>query len=458
MRAHGCNRQSHAPRMINAARNQKLTEEEVQALLADYAKTADVSTRDCIVLQYTNLVESIARRFAGACEPLEDLVQEGYIGLITSVDLYDPTKGVKFSTYATHFVIGQIKHYLRDKGKIIKEPAWLQELNQRMTRVIESLSQKHGRSPTEKEIAAVMDLPEDTVVDMLTTREVFKVSSLDAGIEREDGSLFPVDTEKIRDNKCTTFQLPIEDRIVLETAMERLKGIEQRVIQEFFFQDHNQTEIAKKLDISCNYVSHILRNSTKKLKKILMTEEIRDAHIQMAQNTRRTQDVRAQEDVSVIDSSTGVYNQPYLLNRTEEEISRAHRQKHELSLLFIRILLPESVGELTRVVRTDDILQQAADRLKCTCRRGDVLARYSEDIFGLLLPYTGETAEIVADRMRCAIEKQPFQGAGPNNPIHAEVTTSWSTYPNPATDTLELVNLAFDGLGLDEDTTQRKAA
>src|ERR1035437_7685202 len=138
----------------------KLSEEEIQDRLGHYSKRPDPKIRDEVVLQYANLVESIARRFVGACEPLEDLSQEGYIGLIASVDKYDGAKGVKFSTYATHFIIGQIKHYLRDKGKIIKEPAWLQELNQRMTRVMESLGQKLGRHPTEREIGEVMQMPE----------------------------------------------------------------------------------------------------------------------------------------------------------------------------------------------------------------------------------------------------------------------------------------------------------
>ena len=77
----------------------KLTEEEIQERLAAYAEKADPAIRDEIVLQYCNLVESIGRRFVGACEPLEDLCQEGYIGLIASVDKYDVSKGVKFSTY-----------------------------------------------------------------------------------------------------------------------------------------------------------------------------------------------------------------------------------------------------------------------------------------------------------------------------------------------------------------------
>src|SRR5579872_4114922 len=122
----------------------RLSDQEIHALLRDYKVTRQQAIRDRIVMQFANLVESIARRFAGAAEPTEDLVQEGYIGLITAVDGYNADKGVKFSTYATHFIIGQIKHYLRDRGKIIKEPAWLQELNQKVARVIESLSQELG--------------------------------------------------------------------------------------------------------------------------------------------------------------------------------------------------------------------------------------------------------------------------------------------------------------------------
>src|SRR5207253_10112565 len=141
-----------------------------------YRQTRRAEYRDQIVMQYTNLVESIARRFAGATEPAEDLVQEGYIGLITAVDGYDATKGVKFSTYATHFIIGQIKHYLRDKGKIIKEPAWLQELNQRVTKAMEALAQQLSRPATNLEIAQALGMTEESVAEMLMTREVFKVT------------------------------------------------------------------------------------------------------------------------------------------------------------------------------------------------------------------------------------------------------------------------------------------
>jgi RNA polymerase sigma-B factor len=389
------------------------------------------------------------------------MVQEGYIGLITAVDLYDASKGVKFSTYATHFVIGQIKHYLRDKGKIIKEPAWLQELNQKMSRVIDSLAQKHGRPPVESEIAEVMGLPEEQVAEMLTTREVFKVSSLDNTLEREDGSGTggTVDPEKIKDQKTTSFQLPLEDKIVLETAMDRLKDIEQQVIQHFFFADLNQTEIAKKLGISCNYVSHILRNSTKKLKKILMTDEIRDTQIQVTQLSRRVSDQsRVIEQLTVVDSLTGIYNRKYYLDRLNEEIIRACRYGHPVGILLARITLPESVGKLARLVRTDDVIQQAAERIRASVRKADVLARVDEHVFGLILPHTGAQVERVAQRVERLLGAEAFVSPHTGESVKAEVEVAWASYPEHAGNARDLLAAVTSALDMDDPYTQPLAA
>lgn len=425
----------------------KLTEEEIQTRLLAYAKTRKEELRDEIVLQYGNLVESIARRFLGAGEPVEDLVQEGYIGLITAVDLYDVSKGVKFSTYATHFVIGQIKHYLRDKGKIIKEPAWLQELNQRMGRVIESLSHKLGRHPNEKEIGDVMGLGEDAVADLLTTREVFKVTSLDG--DRDDSSPFPVDAEKIKAQKSVHLELPIEDKLVLKASMDRLKTIEQTVIHHFFYLDLNQTEIAKKLGISCNYVSHILRNSTKKLKKILMTEELRDSQIQLQQMSKRVRRAETVSAPAVVDSVTGMYSRSYFTDRLDEEISRACRYKHPVAILFIQFNL-KSISAGGACLRTDGILVKLAEAVKATARKLDVVARYDDGIFALVLPHTGVQAPIVAKRMTERITDLNADFAKSRPAFEVEVKTAYAAYPTDATSSADMVELVSNALGLGE--------
>lgn len=440
----------------------KLTEEEIQERLAAYAEKADPAIRDEIVLQYCNLVESIGRRFVGACEPLEDLCQEGYIGLIASVDKYDVSKGVKFSTYATHFIIGQIKHYLRDKGKIIKEPAWLQELNQKMTKVIESLAHKFNRQPTEKEIAGVMQMPESAVVDLLTTREVFKVGTLDGDNEETPNRRDP---EKIKDDKVVAFQLPLEDKIVLETAMERLKDIEQKVISEHYYKGHNQTEIAKKMGISCNYVSHLLRNGTKKLRKILATEEIRDAQIQRTLVSARPTIVPPpREDINVIDNATGIYNRHYLERRLEEEISRACRSKYKMALVLVDICLPEDTEKYLRLVRLDDVLYAAAQTIRASVRKMDVVARFGQTSFALILPHTAGHAVVVADRLRAIVSAIEIESGRKTVRIGAQARIGMAKYPIDAKNYRDLIQMACRDMGVDldelleEDVSFRKAA
>ncbi|MCE5200228.1 MAG: sigma-70 family RNA polymerase sigma factor [Armatimonadota bacterium] len=428
----------------------KLSEDEVQERLTQYSKRPNPKIRDEVVLQYANLVESIGRRFMGACEPLEDLVQEGYLGLIASVDKYDGSKGVKFSTYATHFVVGQIKHYLRDKGKIIKEPAWLQELNQRMTRAIEALHQQHGRQPTEKEIAEMMQMPESTVCEMLTTREVFKVSSLDGDKDEGTG---PRESEKISDQKLVTFQLPLEDKIVLEAALDRLKDIEQQVIADHFYKGLNQTEIAKKLDISCNYVSHILRNGTKKLRKILATDEIRDAQMQRTLFSKRINaGENDSEQLTVMDSATGVYNRQYFMERLDEEISRSYRGNHKLSILLMDVQVPEETDKFVRMLRMDDVLYSVAQSVRDHVRKMDLVARFGPTSFALILPHTAANAKHVADRLSAITNSIDLTSGRKTVKISAKAVIGIAKYPADAFTSKDMLQKAAEDMGISLET------
>ncbi len=379
-------------------------DDEVLRMLHEYRKSRRPELRDRIVMQYTNLVESVARRFSGAAEPVEDLAQEGYIGLITAVDLYDPDKNVKFSTYATHFIIGQIKHYLRDRGKIIKEPAWLQELNQRVTKAMESLAQQLSRPATNMEIAQALGMTEESVAEMLMTREVFKVTSIDGGSDSEEDTPGALDMERQKaTDVAVSFQMPLEDRIVLESALEKLKDLEQNVLGAFYFRHLNQTEIARQMGISCNYVSHILRNATKKLKKILITEELRDSGRRPAL-TRRQSDVAPAPDARpLVDRLTRLYNRGYFDSRLEEELSRASRESAELAVIFVKLGGMEAFQRANGTLKVDETIHGFVDIIRASIRRHDILTRYDCDMFAVILPFTGRNAIMVADRVSVAL-------------------------------------------------------
>jgi len=419
-----------------------MTELHVNELLRKYKSTRNAAIRDKIVLQYTNLVESVARRFSGASEPVEDLIQEGYIGLLTAIEGYNAAKGVKFSTYATHFVIGQIKHCLRDRGKIIKEPAWLQELNQKVARAVESLSQDLGRAPTNAEVAKLMGMTEEAITDLLTTREVFKVASLDGG-ERDEDSPASYDMDRVKADRQVEFQISVEDKLVLQTALERLKQLEQTVVSEFYFSGRNQTEIARSLGISCNYVSHILRNSTKKLRKILTTDELREAQMELTLMKRRLEEQAAViEECTVVDPQTRLYNRRYFSTRLEEEVSRASRHQHPVAVLLVRLEGHSLVSRAYGTIRSEEALRQAASLIQGNVRRVDIVARYDREVFGLILPHTGAQVAVVQARLQETLARWLSESglAAGRAPITLALGTSW--YPGEAGSAADLAVMA----------------
>lgn len=358
-----------------------------EEMVALYSRTKEPDLRDAVTLHYAGMVERIARRFAGSSEPIEDLAQVGFIGLLNALELFDPSKGVKFSTYATHLVAGEIKHHLRDKGKIIKEPAWLQELNQRINRIIQSLAQELGRQPTAAEIAANMRMTEEAITEVLMTRDVFKVLSID-GATDEDDSDKPYDLDKMEPHEEATFQLPIEDKMVLETAVIHLKEVEQKVIHLFFYDGLNQTEIAAALDISCNYVSHILRHSVQKLRKILVTEDLKDRQLRI----RHAPD----SESDVMDDQTGLYGPDYFRSRLSEEIQRASLDGSKMSVAIVRFHGLEQLRSFYGDMTVGEFLTQAGTVIRGNIRKLDVLCREGEFAFGVILPHV--------ERMRVEID------------------------------------------------------
>ncbi|MFW5697665.1 MAG: sigma-70 family RNA polymerase sigma factor, partial [Fimbriimonadaceae bacterium] len=281
-----------------------------EALVSRYLDNPRPDLKDLIIVQYAPLVDRLAKRFSGT-EPIEDLAQVGYIGLLNALSRFDPSAGVRFNTYATHLVAGEIKHYLRDRTQTIRHPAWLQELRHQVTKAASSLQSELGRLPTELEIAEKIGSSEDAVREVLATKEMAKVASLDSKFgEDEEGDSELDRLESLVDRE----PLSTEDKMVLEAAIRQLRDLEREVLIRFHFDSLNQTEIANELGISCNYVSHILRQSLSKLRRILNTEDAENERLEAALGGERD---------TVIDSATGVYNQLYFENRLDEELNRA---------------------------------------------------------------------------------------------------------------------------------------
>lgn len=352
------------------------------------------SARNSLILQFRPLVQKQARQFFTGSVPFEDLVQEGFLGLMHAIDQFDPNRGAKLITYATHHIDGHLRHFLRDRVQIIKEPAWLQEMAQRVRREAETLTHDLGREPTDAELAHAMGLAEAEIARINSTRVTFAVTSLDEA--QEAGSSAAQLAES--NTQAAAAELPLEDKIVLENALVRLKEIERKVLYSFYYEDRSQTEIARELGVSNNYISHILKNSARKLQQMFRADAVREAALQHEQRRRRLavhgprvlQEEDADGTPTVVDPVTGLYTKTYFEARLDEELSRALR--HHLELSLIRV----SVGEDTPEAA---VFVQIAQTVQGCMRRSDLLARADTREIAALLPYTGTTHEIVVRRL-----------------------------------------------------------
>lgn len=435
----------------------------VQALIDAYMERRDEATRQRVVESMAPVVEAIARRYArtreAGGEPLEDLVSEGYIGLLTAIDQYRADRGARFCTYATHRVHGQIRHYLRDRGsrRLIRAPSWLQELSARLQKEEAKLLVELGRPGTTAELAERMNLREEAVEELQARGMGPAVLSLtERSGDDEDGG--GIDLSKIRSQHCVSWQLPVEDHIFLEGLLVRLKELERKVIRLFFFQELSQSEIARSLDISCNYVGYLLNNGLKRLRKLIETDELRDAHLRISYAPRRMA-----AESRVIDSASGLYCADYFQGRLSEEIARACRYHWELALLVLRVPLPVETpvaGEVATLpapaaparrgrprrrpaagaasasspasTNRDQVLREMGVALRECLRKADIPARLGDGLLAVALPQTREGATVVAERITSLLS----QIAG------CPVTSGIACYPVDAREPATLIEIA----------------
>lgn len=380
-----------------------------EELVARYVEFPRPELKDLIMVHYAGLVERTARKFSGV-EPYEDLVQVGFIGLLNALSKFDPQAGVRFNTYATYLVAGEIKHYLRDRAQTIRQPAWLQELRHKVNKTASMLQQSLGRVPSEREVADEIGVSESAVQEVMQTQELLRVASLDQPTGGDEDGVSEID--RLDAGEFCPEQLSLEDRLVLENAMRQLRDLERQVLVLFHFESKSQTEIAQLLGISCNYVSHILRQSLAKLRKILTSEEEKD---------RLLRRQSAELDFDVIDRATGAYTEGFFRNRLEEELHRASSGESGVAVILIRFEGLDAMGRFYGDQSVLDFLADAAEFFRENLRRLDIVARYGDTGFGILLPQTSQNVELVRERFLARVAGWTRTRLGPTGGIRVEL-------------------------------------
>ncbi len=236
--------------------------DELRRKFVEFAETRSPRTRDELIEAHLGLAEYLARRFSNRGEPLDDLTQVASVGLLKAVDRFDPTRGVEFSTYATHTIVGELKRHFRDKGWAVRAPRRMQELYLRLGRTVSTLSQELGRSPTIPELAADAQVSEEEVLEALEAGQAYRFASLDAPSPGEDDG----DTISSQLGAEDAGMIDAEHRVVLSPLLAQLPKREQVILHLRFFEGLTQSGIAERLGISQMHVSRLLARSLAQLR------------------------------------------------------------------------------------------------------------------------------------------------------------------------------------------------
>jgi RNA polymerase sigma-B factor len=248
--------------------------EELRELHRRYRTATDTSERERIreqlVRGYESLVYFLARKFQNRGEPLEDIVQVGFLGLIKAIERFDPDLGNEFTTFATPTIAGEIKRYFRDKSWSIRFPRRLQELYQQVVRVNEEMKNQLNRQPTVAEVAERLNVSAEDVLEAMEMGSAHTPMSIDAtiGADGEEGGRQVAETIGGEDTNLDR----VEMRDVLQRAMQHLTPRERAIMAMRFYDEMSQSEIAKRLGISQMHVSRLQRAALEQLRQYLPKE------------------------------------------------------------------------------------------------------------------------------------------------------------------------------------------
>ena len=238
--------------------------DEDRELLRRYHEAGDTNAREELIERHLPLVRSLARRYAGRGEALEDIEQVGAIGLIKAIDRFELSREVSLATYATPNVVGEIKRHFRDKGWAVRVPRALQELNASMSGAIERLTVKLSRSPSIAEIAAELETTPEEVLEAMEVGSAYSTVSLSAGPSGGD-ELDPLETIGSEDEGFERS----EARAALAPALARLPPREREILRMRFEEGLPQTQIANRVGLSQMHVSRLIRRSLERMRNQL---------------------------------------------------------------------------------------------------------------------------------------------------------------------------------------------
>ncbi|MEU9271845.1 RNA polymerase sigma factor SigF [Streptomyces sp. NPDC048256] len=226
--------------------------------------------RNTLIEMNMSLVRFAAGRFRnrGGADGMEDIVQVGVIGLIKAIDRFEISREVEFTSFAIPYIVGEIKRFFRDTSWSVHVPRRLQEARVQLAKATEELQSRMGRTPTVKELADLMDLTEEEVIEARLASNGYNSASLDATIGGgPDGETALADFIGSDD---AAMEL-VEDFHTLAPLLAQLDERERHILHWRFVEELTQAQIGERLGCSQMHVSRLLSGTLKRLRAGMLT-------------------------------------------------------------------------------------------------------------------------------------------------------------------------------------------
>jgi RNA polymerase sigma-B factor len=246
---------------LDGINNRELSEKE---LFEKYSENRNVEARNEIVSRYLYLADIISKKFLNRGVEIDDIYQVACVALINAVERFDVSADVKFVSFATPTIIGEIKRYFRDKASVIRIPRRIYEVYQKVNQAREFLTQQNKRAPRIDEIAGYLNMKEETILEIIESWNVYNMQSFDQTAFDEDD----LELHETVGEEDTTFE-KINNRDFLKKAIENFSQDEKQFIRLRFFENKTQKEIAKSFNVSQMYISRLEKRTLDKFRMIL---------------------------------------------------------------------------------------------------------------------------------------------------------------------------------------------
>ena len=221
-----------------------------------------------LVLEYLNLAECLAARFAGPSHEREDLIQVAYLGLVKAARAFDESRGTNFPGFAAPTITGELKRYLRDRCWVVRPPRRIQDLRAELVRTEPALAQSLGRSPTPSELAGELGVSISSVVEAAAAVSSMRPDSLDAVDSRDDGPP-PTGEPAFHDPGFER----LEELMCLTRAIGELSAQQRSLLYRRYFCGETQMELGERFGVSQMQISRRLSGVLMQLQQHLAESE-----------------------------------------------------------------------------------------------------------------------------------------------------------------------------------------